>query len=209
MSLAGYLTDFPLIEIFQLIERGKKTGVLTLFNESVGEAKPMPIYYIWVYRGRLVAAAKQLDHRGLVKLIHQRQWLSPRVVSKLAQLCPDDTALGLHFKKLGILRRSQLNQLFFLQVLQPVGALSRLQNGQFRFDQNVPLPMQEMTGLSIAAGAVKLFAPAKDTQDLRFEECKPSLSHRNIARHSSYSETSKKNSSVQGLQEHQQKFVFT
>ncbi|HEY9612598.1 DUF4388 domain-containing protein, partial [Allocoleopsis sp.] len=161
MSLAGYLTDFPLIEILQLIERGKKTGLLTLSMEPIGKAKPVPVFYISVYRGRLVAAARQLDNRGLVKLIHQRQWLSSRVASKLAQLCPTHKALGLHLKNLGILRNSQLKQLFFLQVLQPVGAWSQLQKGQFRFDQNVPLPMREMTGLSISAGAVKVFSPPK------------------------------------------------
>lgn|ERR687886_483801 len=208
MSLAGYLTDFPLIEILQLIERGKKTGLLTLSIELIGKAKPVPIFYIWVYRGRLVAAARQLDNRGLVKLIHQRQWLSSRVASKLAQLCPTDKALGLHFKNLGILRKSQLKQLFFLQVLQPVGALSQLHNGHFRFDQNVPLPMREMTGLSISAGAVKFFAPAKDTQALRFEEWKPNLAPRNPSGHSPYAKKIKKCFTGKGIQEHKPEFVL-
>jgi hypothetical protein len=208
MSLTGSLTDFPLIEILQLIEKGKKTGSLTLFAEPVSKATPLPACYIWVYRGRLVAVAKQLDNRGLVQIINQRQWASPRVVAKLAQLCPTDKPLGLHLKNLGVLRASQLKQLFFLQVLQPVSVLSQLQEGQFRFDQTVLLPMREMTGLSISAGAVKLFAPPTDTQALRFEDWKPNLAPTNIAVHSPYSDNIKNPCTVKGIQKNKLELIF-
>lgn len=188
MSLTGSLTDFSLLEILHLLERGKKTGLLTLFAKPVSEASPLPIYYIWAYRGCLVAAAQRLDNRGLVKLINQHEWVSPRVVAKLAQLCPTNKPLGLHLKNLGVLQASQIKQLFFAQVLQPVGALSHLQDGQFKFSQNVPLPTREMTGLSIAAGAVKLFAPPTDTKALHFEDWTPSPTTTTVAVGSPYSD---------------------
>ena len=76
MCLTGSLIDFPLLEILQLIERGQKTGLLTLFAAHLSAGKPLPIFYIWVYRGRLVTAAKRLDNRGLVQIINKSQWIA-------------------------------------------------------------------------------------------------------------------------------------
>lgn len=202
MSLTGSLIDFPLLEILQLIERGQKTGLLSLFAEPVSEGKPLPVFHIWVYRGRLVAAAKRLDNRGLVEIINKSQWVSPRVVAKLAQLCPNNKPLGLHLQQLEVLRASQLKQLFLLQVLQPVGVLSHLKEGHFRFDQHVPLPMREMTGLSISAGGIKLFAPPTDTKALHFEDWKPNLTPTALAASSPYSHKNKKPIRVQRKQRH-------
>ncbi len=205
MSLTGSLADFPLQEILQLIARGKKTGLLTVFTEPVSTATSLPIFYIWVYRGHLVAATKQLDSRGLVRLIHQRQWVSPRVIAKLAQLCPADKPLGLHLKNIGVLRASQLKQLFFVQVLHPVAALSHLKEGQFKFERNVALPMREMTGLSISAGVVKLFAPPTDTTAMHFEDWNPNPSPTTLPVPSPYSNKNKKTSKVKGNQENKLK----
>jgi hypothetical protein len=160
MCLSGSLTDLSLAEILLFTEKGKKTGLLTLLAQPRLQAESLPIYYIWVYQGRLVAASHYLNEQGLVKLIHQRQWVSPRVVDKLAQLCPTDKSLGFHLRNQGVLRNFQLKQLFIAQVLQPVCALCQLQEGQFEFVQNVPLPMREMTGLTVSAGVPALIAPS-------------------------------------------------
>lgn len=108
------------------------------------------IYYIWVYQGRIVAAAHQLDHLGLVKLIAEQMGVSQRVVTKLVQLCPTDKPLGLSLKHHGILSIEHLKQLFQSQVLQRVCALFELKEGQFKFIPNAPIPTKEMTGLSIS-----------------------------------------------------------
>lgn len=177
MCLSGSLTDLSLAEILLFTEKGKKTGLLTLSAESLSPAKSVPLYYIWVYQGRLVAASHQLDEQGLVKLIHQRQWVSPRVVDKLAQLCPKNKPLGFHLKNQGVLRNFQLKQLFIAQVLQPVCALCQLQEGQFKFVQNVPLPMREMTGLSVSTGVPLALVP-NDTKACRLKHWKPTLGAR-------------------------------
>lgn len=177
MCLTGSLTDLSLTEMLLFIEKGKKTGLITLFSEPVPPAKSLPIYYIWVYQGRLVAASHHLNDQGLVKLIHQHQWVSPRVVDKLAQLCPTDKPLGFHLKNQGVLRNVQLKQLFIAQVLQPVCALCQLQKGQFKFVQNVPLPMREMTGLTVSAGVPAIIAP-KDTKAWHLKRWKPTLAPR-------------------------------
>jgi hypothetical protein len=162
MSTQGSLTDFFLLEILQFIENGNRTGLLTLSTLSVSKTTPASVYYIWVYRGRLVAVANRLDSLGLIELINQQQWVSERVVTKLAQLCPIDQPLGLYLLNQGIFKVSQLKQLFFLQVLQQVEALFQLNEAQFRFDPNVVLPRQEMTGLSVSARSLRRVTTRKN-----------------------------------------------
>ncbi|NEQ21733.1 MAG: hypothetical protein F6K28_21465, partial [Microcoleus sp. SIO2G3] len=74
---------------------------------------------------------------------------------------------GFYLKNQGVLRTEQLKQLFFTQVLQQLHPLLQLKNGTFKFEQDVPLPMREMTGLSISVGVPKLFAMSKKAKALR------------------------------------------
>src|SRR4028118_1841192 len=156
MSITGSLTDFSLAEISQFIERGQRTGLLTLRTESESPDKPPLVHYLWVERGSLVAAANQLNCQGLISLIVQYQWSSERVVTKLAQFCPPDKPLGLYLKNQGALQAEQLKHLFQVQVLQQVCPLFQLQDAQFKFDQDVPIPGLEMTGLSLPAGLLQV-----------------------------------------------------
>jgi hypothetical protein len=162
MSTQGSLTELSLLEILQFIENGKRTGLLTLSTLSVSKTTPASVYYIWVYRGSLVAVASRLDSLGLVELISQQQWVSERVVTKLAQLCPINQPLGFYLLNQGVLKASQLKQLFFLQVLQQIEGLFQLNEAQFRFAPNVLLPRQEMTGLSVSARSLRLVTSQKD-----------------------------------------------
>ncbi|HBB35717.1 MAG TPA: hypothetical protein DDZ80_27780 [Cyanobacteria bacterium UBA8803] len=152
MSLSGSLADCSLPEIFHLIEKGKKTGLLslgTLPNSPIGSP---PVRYIWVERGCLVAAAKNLDDRGLAAQIERNHWVRNHGVNQLAQLyCSWDQPLGLCLQHHGILQPEQLKQLFRIQVLQQVCALLQFKEGWFKFERDVPVPPREMTGLSIPA----------------------------------------------------------
>ena len=162
MSTQGSLTDFSLLEILQFIEYGKRTGLLTLSPLSVSKTTPVSVYYLCLYRGRLLAIANQLDSLGLVELINQQQWVSERVVTKLAQLCPINQPLGLYLLNQGVLKMSQLKQLFFLQILQQIEPLFQLNEAQFRFDPNALLPRQEMTGLSVSLRSLRLVTTLKN-----------------------------------------------
>lgn len=170
MSLIGSLEDFSLPEIIQFIEKGNKSGLLTLRALPVSKATPQAVYYFWISQGCLIGAANRLDNRGLVRLLNQSKWVSPRVVTKLAQLCPTHIPLGLHLKNQGVLQASQLKQLFLAQVLQPLSAWFKHNEVQFRFDQKLPLPMREMTGLSVSAGLAMEFTMSKDTTALLLED---------------------------------------
>lgn len=151
MSITGHLSDFSLPEIFQLLEKGHKTGLLTLRTEPVVQDKPQ-FHYIWLYQGRIVAAANRLDHQGLVSLIDQRQWVSDRVFDKLVHwCCPINEPLGSYLKNQGVLQAKQLKRLFQFQVLSGVCALLQFKDAEFRFEPNVQIPTREMTGLSVLA----------------------------------------------------------
>jgi hypothetical protein len=151
MAITGCLTDFSLPEIFQLVEKGHKTGLLTLsvLPSSQGQSR---VHYIWINQGRIVAAANRLDDQGLVSLIEQRKWVSDRVFDKLVHwCCPITEPLGLYLQKQGVLPADQLEQLFQVQVLQQVCTLFQLKDAEFKFDPNVRIPTREMTGLSLPA----------------------------------------------------------
>ncbi|MEQ9356479.1 DUF4388 domain-containing protein [Coleofasciculus sp. F4-SAH-05] len=148
MGIIGTLSDVSLPEIFQLIEKGKRTGLLTVraLPPATGT------YYLWVKQGHIIAAANRQDGQGLISLISKCQLVSDRVLSKLVQwCCPVNQPLGVCLKQQGVLTRLNLEQLFQIQLLQQLSVLFQLQDGSFRFDSLAVIPTQEMTGLSIPA----------------------------------------------------------
>lgn len=166
LSISGSVSGFSFPEILQIVEKERQTGLLILSDLPIDAASP--IFYIWVERGRLVAAATSLNHQGLIKLIEQRQWISDRVFDKLIHwCCPIDQPLGSYLNNQGVLRPEQLKQLFNLQVIQPVNALFYLNQGQLQFLADARAPRHEMTGLSVSAAALKLFVLPEDTKALR------------------------------------------
>jgi hypothetical protein len=187
MSTTGSLSDFSLPEILQFIEQGRKTGLLTVRTLSESPASKSRVHYIWVDQGCIVAAANRLDEKGLVTLIEQRQWVSERVIYKLAQLCPTDKSLGKYLFDQGVLRAAQLKQLFLAQVRQQVCALFNLQDGEFQFEQNVSVPRLEVTGLSVSAGIPILLATSQDLLTLRSDGYESGVAAKVLPRHSSYS----------------------
>lgn len=155
MSITGSLTDFSLPEIFQFIEKGHKTGLLTL-RTLPDSHSPSSVHYLWMNQGRLVAAANQLNEQGLISLINQYQWVSQRVITKLAQFCPSSKPLGLYLRSQGALQVEHLEHLFQVQVIKQVCAIFELKDAHFIFEQNVPLPTKEMTGLSVSTAILGL-----------------------------------------------------
>ncbi len=149
MSTKGLLSDCSLEEIFLLLEKGHKTGVLRLHVLSAYPESVPLTSYIWVYKGRIVAVANRLDQQGLVSLIAQYQGIKNRLVAELAQSCPINQPLGSCLKRRLILEGEQVKHLFKVQVLQQVCALFQIKEAQFEFYQNVPIPTREMTGLSL------------------------------------------------------------
>jgi Domain of unknown function (DUF4388) len=160
MSLTGYLSEYSLVEIFNFVQEGNKTGLLSIdpdrcFSRSLDNA-----YYISFQAGRImsVSSGHGLADRGLLKMIAQRQWLSTEQItglsfhaSKLGQ------PLGTHLKSCNLIDSEQLSLLFDAQVIAGICQLfDENHHGKFCFDPEAELNYPEMTGISLPAKEVSL-----------------------------------------------------
>ncbi|WP_088243858.1 DUF4388 domain-containing protein [Calothrix rhizosoleniae] len=155
MAIAGRLAEFSLPEVFQLLEQGNKTGLLTLRTSPEGLLQTVQNYYIWLKEGRIVAAASRLDCQGLLTMLRRRNWIDEHLF-KITAICALNKPLGTILKTAGIIRLEQLKMLFYIQVIQKVCCLFEFQDGYFKFDSKASIPLSEMTGLSAPATEVTL-----------------------------------------------------
>lgn len=151
MTLKGYLSDYSLPEIFQFVEQGQKTGLLSLLPESDASEQQLKAHYLWIQGGRIIAIADQLDNTGLISMLQQRGWLSPQIHNLASEYFSTAQPLGLHLKAQGAITAEQLKLLFHAQVLRPVCNLFKLADCKFTFEPKSTLPKAEMTGLSLSA----------------------------------------------------------
>ncbi len=157
MAITGHLAEFSMPEIFQFLEQGQKTGLLTITPLPEPEdAKTARSYYIWFQEGRIVAAANRSDQRGLAALISRRGWIGDRAAARLVQSCDLTMPAGLCLKSQGLLQADQLKLLFYVQVMQQVCALFTHADGWFHFDSRQHAPSAELTGLSAPAVEVTM-----------------------------------------------------
>lgn len=150
MAITSCLSEFSLPELFQFLDQGSKTGLLTLRFQLDPHQEPR-IRHALIHQGRIVAVTKRLDQQCLLAMICQRGWISPDVIREQVNRCPANIPIGLYLKTQGFLQPEQLRLLFHAQVLQPVCGLFRLKDARFKFDSKATLPTTEMTGLSLSA----------------------------------------------------------
>jgi hypothetical protein len=158
MAIIGQLADFSLAELFQFLEQGQKTGLLTINSFFGLHSTNQKTHFLWFSQGRIVAASNRLDGQGLFKLMVQRALIEEENTQELFSSCAINTPVGLCFKAQKILDSNQLKLLFYAQVMQEVCALFKLPDASFQFDPKSPLIMSEMTGLSMPAMEVTLTA---------------------------------------------------
>jgi Domain of unknown function (DUF4388) len=156
MSITGYLSEFSLPELFQFLEQGQKTGLLTINSLTTERTTTGKSFYIWFREGMILAGANQLNNQGLMGLIKQRKWHGEEVLQKVADSCPLGTPYGLCLKSQGLVDADQLKILFSVQVLRQVCDLFSLSEGFFSFETEASFPVTEMTGLSTPANEVTL-----------------------------------------------------
>ncbi len=150
MALKGLLSKFSLPEVFQFLEQGYKTGLLTvqpLENQLCEQEK----HYIWLQQGRIVAAANRLDSKGLLSMIVKRGLVSENIINQVVKSSRPNTALGLSLKSEGLLPAEQLKLLFRTQITTEICPLFQLSNGEFEFNFTIQSSFLEMTGLSLPA----------------------------------------------------------
>ena len=179
MTLAGYLSEYSLAEIFNFVHEGNRTGLLSISPNPRSLISTSNSYnYLWFESGRIVAVTTGLDGKGLITNIGQRKLMSPAQI-ELAGILSDElpqplgvylksrgaldidvigTALydipqplGLYLKSHGLLDAEQLKLLFNAQTIAIVSKLFQLKDNQFKFEPDRRPINAEMTGISLPA----------------------------------------------------------
>lgn len=154
MTLNGYLSEFSLGEIFQVIEQGKKTGLLSirdLFDHNHGLE-----YHLWFKQGRIITASNRKDDQGLELLIKKRRFLGDSAYHQLYQSWSQKVPLGFHLKSQGAITYDQLKLLFVTQVMQQVCKVFKVDQGFFHFEPDIYPSFADMTGLTKPATELTL-----------------------------------------------------
>jgi hypothetical protein len=151
MAITSSLAEFSLPELFQFLDQGSKTGLLTLRFQPDIHSSEKRIRHVLLHQGRIVAVTNRLNHQCLLAMICQRGWISPEALREQVNRCPANMPIGLYLKTQGFLQPEQLRLLFHAQVLQQICGLFRLKDARFKFDSKATLPTTEMTGLSLSA----------------------------------------------------------
>jgi Domain of unknown function (DUF4388) len=159
MSLAGYLSEYSLAEIFHFVQEGNKTGLLSIEPDRGLSRSLSDAYYIGFQGGRImsVTSGSGSDQKGLLKMMEQRRWLSPEQVASVeSQLSVLPQPLGTYLKSRNAVNTEQLTLLFNSQVIATACKLFEIHHGRFKFDPQARLNYGEMTGMSLTAQEVAL-----------------------------------------------------
>jgi Domain of unknown function (DUF4388) len=152
MTLAGYLSEYSLAEVFNFVHQGNRTGLLSISPVYDDTVITTNSHYLWFESGRIVAATADLDGQGLLRTIEQRKLFPQRQIEQLRpQIDKLPQPIGLYLKSRGLLDAEQLKLLFNSQVIAPTCKLFELKNGKFNFDPDKLPNNAEMTGISLPA----------------------------------------------------------
>lgn len=155
MKITGRLSEFPLPELLQLLDRRRATGCLSLDIFSDYYAELLPNHYdIWLHQGQIVSLQRKSCKYDIYDLAVRNEWISLFVARKLKERSPHDIPTGTYLESQGVLSFGQLRSLFFSEVVHRVEALCDMQNAEFNFQTTTDLPVSEMTGLSISGTKV-------------------------------------------------------
>jgi Domain of unknown function (DUF4388) len=163
MLVHGYLSQYSLAEIFNLIQEGKKNGVLSIEPRDgsidrsiVAEESTLeiPCYYVSFQGGRVMSIFYGLEYENqdLLAMILERQWIPLDQLKELKKKLHGITMpCGLQLKVWEVISVERLRLLFDLQVLSKLSKIFEIYEGKFTFDPNAGLNYPEMTGLSLSA----------------------------------------------------------
>ena len=116
MAISGYFSEFSLAEVFYLLEKGNKTGRLSIrecMSSGSQADSTRNCFYLWFKQGNIVAASNTLDGKGLLGIIQQRGWLTSGLASRITDVvCVLDEPVGLCLKSKGLLESEQLEGVY-------------------------------------------------------------------------------------------------
>jgi len=139
--MLGNLSEFALPDIFQMFERSGKTGRLSIWALA-GRHR------IFFYQGRILAAISPEPQYALKRILLDSGALSDEAIQFVKRRSELSEPLGKSLKKQNLVDASLLASAFRTQIQMGVYPLFHLETGQFRFAAQVPIPYEEMTGMS-------------------------------------------------------------
>lgn len=162
MILNGYLSQYSIAEIFNLIQEAKKNGVLSieprdgLTDSAISEDSMLeiPCYYVSFQGGRLMSIFYGLEYENqdLLVTISKRQWIPLDQLKELKRkLNGIIIPWGLQLKVWEVISVDRLKLLFDIQVLSQLAKIFQISEGKFKFNPHAELNYPEMTGLSLSA----------------------------------------------------------
>ncbi|WP_309739239.1 DUF4388 domain-containing protein [Chamaesiphon sp. OTE_20_metabat_361] len=160
MSLTGCLSEYSLAEIFNFVQEGHKTGLLSIEPDRCLSRSVDNAYYISFQTGRIMSVGNGYgtEYTGLLKMMEQRQWLSLEQVTGLSINANRlGQPLGTYLKGCNLLDTDQLRLLFDAQVVASICKLfGEIHYGRFNFNAQASLMYAEMTGISLTAQEMSL-----------------------------------------------------
>jgi Domain of unknown function (DUF4388) len=163
IPLNGYLSEYSLAEIFNFIQDGYRTGVLSIepyldpasLSKITGESTvEQSCYYISVKGGRVMSIFYGLEYenKDLLTIGLEKKWISlDRVEELKVKLNGTTLPWGLHLKVWEIISVEQVRSIFNTQVIANIASIFAIDAGKFKFEPQAQLNYPEMTGLSLPA----------------------------------------------------------
>jgi hypothetical protein len=159
VSLVGFLDNFSLAEIFQIINSGCKSGKLLIRPSPVGSNSIKGSYYLWFEHGHLVTVTNNLTNTNFLYYLENHGLLKqPDFKNKIDRLCSTLEPVGSCLHRHGSLSQEQLQSIFQSQLKQAY-QLFEIPFGWYKFEDvtsDNDLPWTEMTGESIGGIEVAL-----------------------------------------------------
>jgi hypothetical protein len=177
LSLTGFLNNFSLAEILQVIDSGSKSGKLivrALEQEEKHHIKGS--YHLWFDRGNLVAINNNITNPNLLSFAEKQGLVDrPNLEGRLGQLCSTIEPIGSCLHRHGNLTKQQLELILQTQ-LEEIYQLFEVSFGWFKFEDLVDreqMPWKVMTGESIESRQITLNGLRKLTNWQHLESVLP------------------------------------
>ncbi len=183
MALEGFLQEFGLADILQLIYFQKKTGILNI----EGEADRIKMKFI---NGNLVGleSKKRTESKKVGKILIKKGLINQKdLVSALETQKVEGVPIGNIFLKRGLAPKDVLTEIIHEQVTESVAQLFAWKEGRYEFvpqeipvDEELPISLDTqhllmgcvkiVDELSIVEGRLDLEAVYKKTKELKSEQ---------------------------------------
>jgi hypothetical protein len=177
LSLTGFLNNFSLAEILQIIDFGCKSGRLIIKPSSKTESTDFKnSYYLWFEHGKLVSITNNFSNTSLLSFIETQDLIdNSNLKDSIGHWCSRVEPVGSCLYRNGSLTKQQLQSVLQTQ-LEQVYQLFQVSFGWFKFedvaDEN-KMPWQEMTGETIEARQLVLNGLRKVTDWQHLESVLP------------------------------------